>query len=106
MFFLWLLSFLYKLDPDNNEYWDAKRGACIGYFQQVLAGLGTKERLMDMMKLLRMDDKPQAMYIVRVIQKWFDDDKITKMKHVTGVGGGLDDSMSSLEGSWGGKGRT
>ena len=23
------------------------------------------------------------------IQKWFDDDKITKMKHVTGVGGGL-----------------
>jgi len=57
-----------------------------------------------MMKLLRMDDKPQAMYIVRVIQKWFDDDKITKMKHVTGVGGGLDDSMSSLEGSWGERG--
>ena len=57
-----------------------------------------------MLRWSEVDHEPQAMYIIRVIQKWFDDDKITKMKHVTGVGGGLDDSMSSLEGSWGERG--
>jgi intraflagellar transport protein 56 len=93
---------LHKLETDNNEYWEGKRGACIGFFQQVVAGLGKKEQLFDVIKLLQEDDKPQAMFIIRVIKKWLDDDKIMKMKHI--VGSTLDDSMSSLEGSWG-KGR-
>ena len=37
---------LHKLDADNTEYWEGKRGACIGFFQQVVAGLGTKEQFL------------------------------------------------------------
>ena len=35
---------LERLDPDP-EYWEGKRGACVGVFQQVIAGKASREDL-------------------------------------------------------------
>ncbi len=37
---------LERLDPDP-EFWEGKRGAAIGVFQKVVAGVENKERLVE-----------------------------------------------------------
>ena len=78
---------LERLDPDP-EYWEGKRGACVGVFQQVIAGtkfmmvllyfnvmfsLGkaSREDLQDVLSMIRNTSNPQVEYIVRIIKKWF-----------------------------------
>lgn len=60
---------LERLDPDP-EYWEGKRGACVGVLQQVIAGVEPKESLRDVLSMLRNTSNPQVEYIVRTIQKW------------------------------------
>lgn len=60
---------LERLDPDP-EYWEGKRGACVGVFQQVIAGKASREDLQDVVTLIRSTANPQVEYIVRIIKKW------------------------------------
>ena len=91
---------LLKLEPQNKEYWEGKLGSCAGVFQQVIAGLASKEDIYEIIKVLRSeDDKPQAIYATRVMQKWVENTKVERIKQAIGGSYGLDDSMSSLEDS-------
>ena len=60
---------LERLDPDP-EYWEGKRGACVGVLQQVIAGVEPKDSLRDVLSMLRNTSNPQVEYIVRTVQKW------------------------------------
>lgn len=58
-----------RMDP-TAENWQAKLGACIGYFQQVVAGEGNQENLMEVMRLLSESSNSQAEYALGVISEW------------------------------------
>jgi intraflagellar transport protein 56 len=60
---------LERLDPDP-EYWEGKRGACVGVFQLVVAGKAAKEDLRDVLAMVRNTSNPQVEYMIRVIRKW------------------------------------
>ena len=62
---------LERLDPDP-EYWEGKRGACVGVFQQVLAREQSMDALRDVVSMLRNTMNPQVEYIVRVMNKYID----------------------------------
>ncbi|XP_059472220.1 intraflagellar transport protein 56 [Neocloeon triangulifer] len=66
---------LERLDP-NPEYWEGKRGACIGIFQLVVAGIEPKETLAEAVQTLRTSSRPQVEQIVRVMKKWAKDNRI------------------------------
>ncbi|CAM9138764.1 unnamed protein product, partial [Phaeothamnion confervicola] len=73
---------LERLDPDP-EYWEGKRGACVGVFQQashlsgVIAGKAKKEDLNDVLTMIRNTSNPQVEYMVRTIKKWCKDNRIS-----------------------------
>eukprot|EP00730_Choanoeca_flexa_P001613 TRINITY_DN10709_c0_g1_i4.p1 TRINITY_DN10709_c0_g1~~TRINITY_DN10709_c0_g1_i4.p1 ORF type:complete len:583 (+),score=112.27 TRINITY_DN10709_c0_g1_i4:56-1804(+) len=50
---------LERLDPDPN-YWTGKRGACIGVFQQIIAGHEPRESLREMIAILMNSNNPQV----------------------------------------------
>ena len=54
------------------EYWEGKRGACVGVFQQVIAGEESQESLSQVLSMLgnNQSGNQQAEYISRVIQNW------------------------------------
>ena len=61
---------LERLDP-SPEYWEGKRGACCGVFQQVIARKEKKEHLRDIIQMLRNNaSTPQAEFMIRVMKKW------------------------------------
>lgn len=60
---------LERLDPDP-EYWEGKRGACMGVFQAVVAGQEGRDSLRDVVAMLRNTANAQVEYILRVIGKW------------------------------------
>jgi intraflagellar transport protein 56 len=60
---------LERLDPDP-EFWEGKRGACIGVFQMVIAGVEQKERLIEVMQMLQSTNNPQVEYFLQVMKKW------------------------------------
>ncbi len=60
---------LERLDPDP-EYWEGKRGACVGLFQKVIAGQAKSDMLREILTLLRNTSNPQVEYIMSVIKKW------------------------------------
>ncbi len=60
---------LERLDPDP-EYWEGKRGACVGVFQLVIAGKANRDDLQDVLSMIRNTSNPQVEYIVRIIKKW------------------------------------
>ena len=67
---------LERLDPDP-EFWEGKRGAAVGVFQQVVAGKESPERLQEVVNLLRATSNPQVEYIInRVMKKWAKENKI------------------------------
>uniref|UniRef100_A0A8C8F5R7 Intraflagellar transport protein 56 n=1 Tax=Oncorhynchus tshawytscha TaxID=74940 RepID=A0A8C8F5R7_ONCTS len=66
---------LEKLDPDSN-YWEGKRGACVGIFQLILAGREPKETLKEVLPLLRSTQNPQVEYIIRALRKWAKDNRV------------------------------
>ena len=48
---------LERLDPDP-EFWEGKRGAAIGVFQMVVAGQENKERLIEVIQMLKNTNHP------------------------------------------------
>ncbi|XP_060569600.1 intraflagellar transport protein 56-like isoform X4 [Ruditapes philippinarum] len=60
---------LERLDP-NPEYWEGKRGACVGVFQLIIAGHEPRETLRDVINMLRNSSTPQVEYMVRTMRKW------------------------------------
>eukprot|EP01038_Epipyxis_sp_PR26KG_P005271 gene5271-7323_t len=60
---------LERLDPDP-EYWEGKRGACVGVFQLVIAGKASRDDLQDVLTMIRNTSNPQVEYITRIIKKW------------------------------------
>jgi len=67
---------LERLDP-NPEYWEGKRGACVGLFQMIIAQKESKELLQDILMLLRNTNNPQVEYITRTIVKWAKENMVT-----------------------------
>ena len=60
---------LERLDP-NPEYWDGKRGACVGAFQKVVANEEQKGTLREILGMLKSSRNPQVEYLARVMKKW------------------------------------
>ncbi|XP_046644633.1 intraflagellar transport protein 56-like isoform X1 [Daphnia pulicaria] len=58
-----------KYDP-NPEHAAAKRGACVGLLQMVLAGREHREALSEVVNLMRGSPDPQMDHILRVINTW------------------------------------
>ena len=50
---------LERLDP-NPEYWEGKRGACVGVFQMIIAGREDRQALADVLQILRNTSNPQV----------------------------------------------
>ena len=67
---------LERLDP-NPEYWEGKRGACVGVLQLVVAGHEPKENLKEIVQILRSTSQPQAELIVVAIRKWARENRVT-----------------------------
>lgn len=85
---------LERLDP-NPDYWEGKRGACVGVFRQVVAQQEPKDTLRDIISMLRNTrytffsgpllfpllttyffsfcSNPQVDYIIRTIKRWAKD---------------------------------
>lgn len=69
---------LERLDPDSDpEYWEGKRGACVGVFQRVVAGKATRVELEEVLSILKSKNNPQVEYIVRIIKKWCSENGIS-----------------------------
>ncbi|KAI9140422.1 RNA polymerase III subunit Rpc25-domain-containing protein [Paraphysoderma sedebokerense] len=69
---------LERLDP-IPEYWEGKRGACIGVFQSIYNGIENSEYLRDVVMMLKNSSEkvlPQVEYIVRVIKRWAKDNRV------------------------------
>ena len=66
---------LERLDP-NPEYWEGKRGACVGVFQAMIAGKASKDDLQDVLSMVRNTSNPQVEYLVRIIKKWCKDNNV------------------------------
>jgi intraflagellar transport protein 56 len=66
---------LERLDPEP-EFWEGKRGACVGVFQQVIAGRASKDDLQDVLTMIRNTSNPQVEYIHRIIKKWCKDNNL------------------------------
>nr|CAB3267331.1 tetratricopeptide repeat protein 26-like [Phallusia mammillata] len=66
---------LERLDP-NPEYWEGKRGACVGLFQMIIAGQEPRETLREVLMLLRNTNNPQVEYIVMTIKKWGKENRV------------------------------
>ena len=60
---------LERLDP-NPDYWEGKRGACIGVLQQIASGDEPKDSFRDIIALLRNTSNPQVEYIIRIMKKF------------------------------------
>ncbi|CAH8440964.1 unnamed protein product [Heterobilharzia americana] len=66
---------LERLDQ-NPEYWEGKRGACVGVFQLIIDGQEPKERLREVIQILRNTNNPQTEYFIRIMKKWAKENKV------------------------------
>lgn len=66
---------LERLDP-NPEYWEGKRGACVGVLQLVIAGHEPKDSLKEVAQILRNTSQPQAELILVAIRKWARENRV------------------------------
>lgn len=67
---------LERLDP-SPEYWEGKRGACCGVFQQVIARKEKKSCLRDVIMMLQTNvANPQVEFIVQVMTKWANQNQV------------------------------
>jgi intraflagellar transport protein 56 len=66
---------LERMDP-NPEFWEGKRGACIGVFQQIIAGHEPKESLREILTILKGTTNPQVEYIMRTMKRWAKDNRV------------------------------
>jgi len=67
---------LERLDPDP-EFWEGKRGAAIGVFQQAVAGQESSDKLQEVVNLLRSTQNPQVDHMInRVMKKWAKENRV------------------------------
>ncbi|XP_071443337.1 intraflagellar transport protein 56 isoform X2 [Hetaerina americana] len=66
---------LERFDP-NPEYWEGKRGACIGIFQKVIACEEPKSILKEAIQLLKTSNKPGVEHMIKVIKSWAKENRI------------------------------
>lgn len=66
---------LERIDPDP-EYWDGKRGACIGVLQKVIAREERPEKLADIYSMLKATSNPHADTIADIIGQWCEENGI------------------------------
>ena len=66
---------LERLDP-NPEFWKGKRGACVGVFQQIIAGQEPKDGLQEIVQLLQNTADPSVEYIIRTMRKWAKENRV------------------------------
>jgi len=66
---------LERIDPDP-EYWEGKRGALVGTFQKVIAGEEKKEKMRDVLQMLRNTNNPQVEYISSTMKTWCDENGV------------------------------
>ncbi len=69
---------LERIDP-SAEYWEGKRGSAAGVLQLVLAGREEKERLRDVLQMLKNSSPAngkQVESITRVVKKWCRDNDV------------------------------
>lgn len=67
---------LERLDP-SPEYWEGKRGACVGVFQMVIAGQEPKDSLKEIVSILRGSSQPQAELIILAMKKWTRENRVS-----------------------------
>ncbi|XP_035215358.1 intraflagellar transport protein 56-like [Stegodyphus dumicola] len=66
---------LERSDP-NPEFWEGKRGACVGVLQMIIAGHEPSESLQEVFQILRSTTNPQAEKIIRVAKNWAKESKL------------------------------
>ncbi|KAM7538629.1 hypothetical protein Aperf_G00000050619 [Anoplocephala perfoliata] len=66
---------LERLEP-SPEYWEGKRGACIGVFQLIVDGQEPKETLKEIIQILRNTSNTQADYFIRIMKKWANENSV------------------------------
>ncbi|KAM7295981.1 putative tetratricopeptide repeat protein [Ixodes scapularis] len=66
---------LEKMDA-NPEYWEGKRGACVGTFQRVVANKESTESLHEVLQMLKTASNPQAESVGKVIRNWCRENRI------------------------------
>uniref|UniRef100_A0A146KPY2 Tetratricopeptide repeat protein 26 n=3 Tax=Lygus hesperus TaxID=30085 RepID=A0A146KPY2_LYGHE len=64
-----------RLDP-SAEYWEGKRGACVGAWQLIMAGKSSSDLLPSVIQLLRTSTNSQVEIIIKVIKRWAKDQRI------------------------------
>ncbi|XP_050055193.1 intraflagellar transport protein 56 isoform X2 [Aphis gossypii] len=58
------------------EYWEGKRGACAGIFQQIVLGNQPQDQIADVIHLLRNSANPQVEQMIKMMKKWAKNNKI------------------------------
>ncbi|XP_054712427.1 intraflagellar transport protein 56-like [Uloborus diversus] len=66
---------LERSDP-NPEFWEGKRGACVGVIQMIIAGHEPSESLQEVFQILRSTTNQQAEKILRVAKAWAKESKL------------------------------
>ncbi|KAJ3301941.1 Intraflagellar transport protein 56 [Kappamyces sp. JEL0829] len=67
---------LERLDP-SPEYWEGKRGACVGAFKAILNNaIENKEMFREIIGMLRSSTNPQVDFIVRVMKNYCKENRI------------------------------
>lgn len=66
---------LERSDP-NPEFWEGKRGACVGVLQMIIAGYEPRESLTEIFQILHNCTNPQAEQILRVAKNWAKENRI------------------------------
>ncbi|XP_024083813.1 intraflagellar transport protein 56-like [Cimex lectularius] len=66
---------LERLDP-NPEYWEGKRGACVGAFQMIIANKSSSDLLPNIIQLLKGSTNPQVESITKIMKRWAKEQKI------------------------------
>jgi len=66
---------LERLDP-SPEYWEGKRGACIGWFQRCVANKEPLDSLSDLVLMLRNTNNREVEYLIRTIKNWAQENNV------------------------------
>ncbi|XP_022162049.1 intraflagellar transport protein 56 isoform X2 [Myzus persicae] len=58
------------------EYWEGKRGACAGIFQQIVLGNQPQDQIADVIHLLRNSSNSQVEQMIKMMKKWAKNNKV------------------------------
>ncbi|KAL5961314.1 Intraflagellar transport protein 56 [Taenia solium] len=61
----------------NPEYWEGKKGACVGVFQLIIDGQESKETLREILQILRNTNNAQTDYFIRIMKKWANEHSVS-----------------------------